>query len=62
VTHDPREALLLADRIALLSARPSHIEHEIPVALPNRALAAPGLARLEAELIAAMCPPPSGGR
>ena len=35
VTHDVDEAILLADRIVVLTARPGSVKGEIPVALPR---------------------------
>jgi NitT/TauT family transport system ATP-binding protein len=35
VTHDVDEAVYLADRVAVLSARPSSIVRSIPTALPR---------------------------
>ena len=45
VTHDLEEAVRLADRVFLLSARPAHVVAEIPLAIPRRA-------RTEAEIAA----------
>lgn len=36
VTHDLEEAVRLADRVFLLSARPAHVVAEIPLATPRR--------------------------
>jgi NitT/TauT family transport system ATP-binding protein len=33
VTHDVDEALVLADRVAILSPRPGHVRAELPVEL-----------------------------
>lgn len=56
VTHDVREALLLSDRIYVLSARPAHILRivEVPLARPRRQkqLATNEALQLEQELIA----------
>lgn len=52
VTHDLKEALYLADRILLLSGRPSHILNELQVDLShNRDFASPQLLELEAQLM-----------
>lgn len=58
VTHDIEEALLLADRIYVLSARPGRVRLEaaVPLERPRRPemLARPELAALKAELLAAL--------
>ncbi len=58
VTHDVDEALLLADRVYVLTARPGHVrlERRVPLARPRRleALAQPEVAALKAELLAAL--------
>ena len=58
VTHDVDEALLLADRIVLLSTRPGHVrlERAVPLERPRRLeqLARPEVAALKAELLAAL--------
>jgi NitT/TauT family transport system ATP-binding protein len=35
VTHDIEEAIYLADRVVVLSARPAHIKEEVKIALPR---------------------------
>jgi ABC-type nitrate/sulfonate/bicarbonate transport system ATPase subunit len=55
VTHDPLEALLLGDRVALMSPRPGRIIREIGVDLPRpRRREDPHLMAMLADLIAAM--------
>ena len=56
VTHDVREALLLSDRIYVLSARPAHVLRVVDVNLPRprrqEHLALEAAVRLEQELLA----------
>ncbi len=58
VTHDVEEALLLADRIYVLSPRPGHVqlERRVPLARPRQPemLAQPDILALKAELLAAL--------
>jgi len=58
VTHDVDEALLLADRVYVLTARPGRVrlERRVPLARPRRleALVQPEVAALKAELLAAL--------
>jgi ABC-type nitrate/sulfonate/bicarbonate transport system ATPase subunit len=55
VTHDVREALLLSDRIYVLSARPAHVLRVVDVNLPRprrqEHLALESAVRLEQELL-----------
>lgn len=56
VTHDLKEALYLADRILLISSRPSRIMHHFAVNLhEKRAFSSPELMRLEGELLKLVC-------
>ncbi len=58
VTHDIDEALLLADRIYVLTARPGRVrlERRVPLTRPRRLeqLAEPAVAALKVELLAAL--------
>jgi ABC-type nitrate/sulfonate/bicarbonate transport system ATPase subunit len=58
VTHDVDEALLLADRVYVLSSRPGHVRlvRAVPLERPRRAamLARPEVAALKVELLAAL--------
>lgn len=51
VTHDPKEALLLADCIFILSARPAVVRSILPNLLPERQIDAPAFIQAEAKLI-----------
>jgi NitT/TauT family transport system ATP-binding protein len=53
VTHDIKEALLLADRILIVSQRPSHILNEFLIDLPkeNRNLIDSNFLSLEAKIM-----------
>jgi len=58
VTHDIDEAVLLADRICIMSARPGKITREIAVDLPRprsiESLTTPEFAAYKAEIMAEM--------
>ncbi len=55
VTHDPEEALLLADRVYILSARPARVVQALDVDLPRprqtEIVGSPAFARLKARLL-----------
>jgi len=56
VTHDLKEALYLADKIIILSGRPSQIINQIKVDLgPNRSFSSPDLLKIESQLIDLIC-------
>jgi NitT/TauT family transport system ATP-binding protein len=50
VTHDLEEAVRLADRVFLLSARPARIVAEIPLATPRRARSDGDIAAMTADI------------
>lgn len=53
ITHDVEEALLLADKIYILTARPASLKTEIPVSLPRpRNITDTALISLKSELLA----------
>ncbi|MGU3493429.1 ABC transporter ATP-binding protein [Xanthobacteraceae bacterium A53D] len=58
VTHDIDEAILLADRVSIMTARPGRITRDIPITLPRPRsiddLLSPDFVRFKAEIMAEM--------
>jgi ABC-type nitrate/sulfonate/bicarbonate transport system ATPase subunit len=58
ITHDVREAVLLADRVTVLGPRPTAVRRVVPVELPQprdvSVLTDPAFAAAEAELLGAL--------
>ena len=58
ITHDVREAILLSDRVVVLTPRPASVRLVIDVALPRprgiETIAHPEFARLERTLLEAL--------
>lgn len=59
ITHDVREAVLLSDRIYVLSSRPAHVAHQfhVPLDHPRQGGGSPALAAIEAEILQTLLHP-----
>ena len=59
ITHDVREAVLLSDRIYVLSSRPARVAHQfhVPLEHPRQGLRSPALAEIEAEILQTLLHP-----
>ncbi|HTN64017.1 MAG TPA: ABC transporter ATP-binding protein [Devosia sp.] len=59
ITHDVHEAVLLSDRIYVLSARPASVTHEFQVPLdhPRMGVGSPALAAIEAQILTTLLNP-----
>ena len=59
VTHDVEEAVVLANHIVMMSARPGRVRRAVNVALPQPRIGTPGAVALTAELRASLEAEPS---
>lgn len=59
ITHDVREAVLLSDRIYVLSSRPAQVAHQfhVPFDHPRRGVGSPALAAIEADILQTLLHP-----
>jgi ABC-type nitrate/sulfonate/bicarbonate transport system ATPase subunit len=59
VTHDVEEAVVLADHVVMMSARPGRVRRTIDISLPQPRIGTPGAVALTAELRASLEAEPS---
>jgi len=59
VTHDVEEAVVLADHVVMMSARPGRVRRMIDISLPQPRIGTPGAVALTAELRASLEAEPS---
>jgi len=59
VTHDVDEAVVLADHVVMMSARPGRVRRTIDITLPQPRIGTPGAVALNAELRASLEAEPS---
>jgi ABC-type nitrate/sulfonate/bicarbonate transport system ATPase subunit len=59
VTHDVEEAVVLADHVVIMSARPGRVRRTIDITLPQPRIGTPGAVALTAELRASLEAEPS---
>jgi len=59
VTHDVEEAVVLADQVVMMSARPGRVRRTIDISLPQPRIGTPGAVALTAELRASLEAEPS---
>ena len=51
VTHNPREAILLADQLVLLAPRPTHVVAVVPISVPQAERDADAVEAIYADLL-----------
>ena len=59
VTHDVEEAVVLADHVVMMSARPGRVRRTVDITLPQPRIGTPGAVALTAELRASLEAEPS---
>jgi NitT/TauT family transport system ATP-binding protein len=51
VTHNPREAILLADRLVLLAPRPTQVVASVPITIPQAKRNSATVEKIYADLV-----------